>query len=597
MIMNPSFALKRGLARARMVNGISFSGLQYVADLESWCLYFTCRQPAASNKHIPEQTAWVAIISSAYPKGSLEIFPANHEGITKTFQHQEFNAVIHDRHWRAGKICVSGPMSHWGRMQFGIEPITAEKKLMWHLMRSMEWIRKARTGRLAEYGDPFELPDLPNPVNTPIAFNESVETLKVWSAIKGKRGIVTIATLPYDEAKHSVCVQFSTNKGEKIDVEWGTDIRKAVPKHKGCWILLPEIPVNEPWQLAATWMELGTKLGAFGFDLAQLMTRCVNAGASCLMMGFPIPKKIGEEAERIHWLAVQVPQVKISNGFISGSPAHIKHILRTNNRCNWIKTENWSLQDVTSRSKLDKDMITKKILVIGAGSVGSITAELFCRMGCSEIQIMDFDNPTVSNLSRHTLTMQELQLVKAEGVAKRLNATLPYVNAKGIPQSLEKVLKKDPGFLQNFEVIVDITAEDNVIELIETHSTEGQQIVSLSTGYRANRSYCYTGRGGNGLSAAFQSRIRPWTASDTPDDDAELEFEGAGCWHPLFPARYDDILSVISPCIRIIEKAIIEKEGETKLSVIEKTFDSQGDFTGLKITTVADDTLHKRSVA
>jgi tRNA A37 threonylcarbamoyladenosine dehydratase len=63
-------------------------------------------------------------------------------------------------------------------------------------------------------------------------------------------------------------------------------------------------------------------------------------------------------------------------------------------------------------------MTSKRVLLIGAGAIGSALGELLVRGGVRDLTVIDSENATVGNLTRHTLTMDEAGNSKAMSVAR-----------------------------------------------------------------------------------------------------------------------------------------------------------------------------------
>ena len=82
----------------------------------------------------------------------------------------------------------------------------------------------------------------------------------------------------------------------------------------------------------------------------------------------------------------------------------------------------------------------------------------------------------------------------------------------------------------------------------------------------------------------FNEKIGKWLILDSQKSAGDEEvIEGIGCWHPLFPARIDDIQMLVGAAIKFFEKEIMEGK-EAKLTVISKNYDQNGSFTGLNIS-------------
>ena len=62
----------------------------------------------------------------------------------------------------------------------------------------------------------------------------------------------------------------------------------------------------------------------------------------------------------------------------------------------------------------------------------------------------------------------------------------------------------------------------------------------------------------------------------------ELPREGIGCWHPVFPARADDVWLLASAAVKHFERVVMAPPPQPQLVIYEQTVDEEGVFSGLK---------------
>tara|TARA_Y100000310_G_C20694051_1_gene824209 strand:- start:211 stop:870 length:660 start_codon:yes stop_codon:yes gene_type:complete len=81
------------------------------------------------------------------------------------------------------------------------------------------------------------------------------------------------------------------------------------------------------------------------------------------------------------------------------------------------------LIDTTRQSGIIPDDAVKKVSVaiIGAGSIGSHTAEALCKMGIRKIRIFDFDDVESHNVANQGYFINEIGYKKCEALQKRLS--------------------------------------------------------------------------------------------------------------------------------------------------------------------------------
>ena len=313
-----------------------------------------------------------------------------------------------------------------------------------------------------------------------------------------------------------------------------------------------------------------------------------------LLIRVPLPKYIGDKVEQFHWLSLFLPNFPVDrNGFRSGSPEipkiNLKLQCAPTSELTWSKSKNWSKQALLARGKIAETVVDKSILVLGAGSVGSAFCELIARLGCYNITVLDHDLIEAGNLSRHVLTIDSIGHHKAEELAKRLNLLSPYGNFKFKNQSLEYALAQQSHYLENFDVIVDATASDDVINLLETaQKNESTKFISLSTGLNAKKLFLFTSNFALPVENIFRLKIDPLIEEDNEDVDESLFLrENIGCWHPLFPARHDDIFMLVSASIKIVEDFVVSEDLHASVTVISQKIVG-GKFRGIDVITCTD---------
>ena len=146
-----------------------------------------------------------------------------------------------------------------------------------------------------------------------------------------------------------------------------------------------------------------------------------------LLVGFPIRDKIGGPAVRTHWLALTLPPAYRfpQKGFRPNSLgkwlAYRNLNIHDEKYLVWIGTENWHSSEINSRGKLAEKASKQRILIVGAGAVGSVLSEMLARGGTRQITLMDDDDLEGGNLVRHTLLLDDIGKGKAAAVAQRLD--------------------------------------------------------------------------------------------------------------------------------------------------------------------------------
>ena len=185
-------------------------------------------------------------------------------------------------------------------------------------------------------------------------------------------------------------------------------------------------------------------------------------------------------------------------------------------------------------------------------------------------------------MSRHTLLMGSLKVSKAEAVAIRLNKIFPNNAIHSIKQTLQQALQSNIDFLVAYDIVIDATGSDQVLyDSSRARVNEQCNFVSLSLGIYARRLFCFTGILSTTTEADFRERITDWLVKEQEEyKGLEHPREGLGCWHPLFPARADDVWMMTASAVKLIEQQLLSTRETPSFLVLEQNF-LKGQFVGL----------------
>lgn len=120
----------------------------------------------------------------------------------------------------------------------------------------------------------------------------------------------------------------------------------------------------------------------------------------------------------------------------------------------------WSLTRDYSTAKFDRRQ-KKRVLVLGAGSLGSPVIDVLARAGIGAIDIVDPQLLGSENVSRHQLGMSSILKWKALALAARIKKEVPGVKVRGHPADARAWCAENctPG---KYDLIVDLTAESSI---------------------------------------------------------------------------------------------------------------------------------------
>lgn len=107
------------------------------------------------------------------------------------------------------------------------------------------------------------------------------------------------------------------------------------------------------------------------------------------------------------------------------------------------------------------DRRSKRVLVLGCGSLGAPIAELLARAGVGAIHLLDKESFESENCSRHLLGAGNIGYGKADELAKRLRSAIPELEVKPYRAVASDWLPKicKPG---SFDLVVDCTGESSI---------------------------------------------------------------------------------------------------------------------------------------
>ena len=266
-----------------------------------------------------------------------------------------------------------------------------------------------------------------------------------------------------------------------------------------------------------------------------------------LLIGFPIPKVVGGQSHLLHWQALLLPAIRQHyDGFQDKTESRWKLYgisqLHDNKPLPWIPLENWHPDTLSTRGRLPKMLREKKVVLIGVGALGAPLAEHLVRGGMTDITLIDRETLVAGNLVRHPLTIKELGNFKAEALRNRLNSVSPHACVQAISKAfLSDVEQADQ--VREADLIIDTTASDYVIAQLNRFDwKQPKHFVSMSIGMKARQFYAYSVRSPNFPLDDFHDSIDPYiqTERDCLKDD-DIQWEGVGCYHPVFEARNDDM--------------------------------------------------------
>lgn len=566
-------------------------GVQAVQDWhlgpDGWCLRVNLTPGDLGDVHpLPATTPWYVVAGPAYPDGSIDIIPDAVGGITDTFAHQIPNTDAVGRPYRGGKICVATDSENNLRSDRDAEPAAAEDRLAWHVLRALEWIRRASHGTLLVKDDWFELPFYRGEPGL-VAFREGPETLAKWEEIPNTTGLADMIELV--PSGFPVVKAFRT-LGNRVVLrpDWG----RAVVGREGpraLWVRLPKVVSLPPYRAPGTFGELRSVAVDQGVNLDEALRDGTatfhDRRDHLLLLGFPVPERVGGPARQMHWQPVMLPRLerKVVNGFRPNALGYWmtshRGSLADSAPLAWTSSQNWHPDQLAARGRLGRGLPEQRVVLIGAGALGSMVGELIVRAGVRDITIIDHDVLTAGNLVRHTLSLTDLGVNKAKALATRLAAISPSVRAASIEEEFPGDALDER--VSGADLVIDTTGEHPALEAMAAVTWNGQPtFASLAISMHARRLFAYLTKGPRFDVAAFDAAYQPF-AQEERDRDEERPWEGVGCWHPVFPARADEVSLMAAAAVGILNDAWPVAPASATLHVFERDTNA-GAFAGLR---------------
>lgn len=593
----------------------ALDGLPGVAILGDWAWdgriamwVLRCRLAPAIDPTllVPAVTEWYILVDREYPWGTIQFFPAKQGGLAYTFPHQKYNGEGSPRvAWRTGDICLDTTVRVLGRNGGDREPAGVHERLAWRFRRALDWLVAASRDDLISVGEPFELPHFPQSGDAQhmgaspddpdeVVFTEGQDTFLFWGGLHARTGPVDLMPL----GKRSLAVTHFRTRVNRVALEphWGHAIAKVEGiRSKGLWLHLNEIPVLPPWQAPATWGELRAACCRQGLALDELLSpaldRLRDGRRHVALLGFPIPALVGDPPSRMHWQALLLPPLaygpRAHSGFRPGKEGYWRldrrTVLRDDAALDWLTSENWHVDELATRGRLPVSLTAHETLVLGVGALGAVIGELLARGGGHRLILMDGDRMQAGNLVRHPLTLDNLNQDKAVALASRLNRTSPHAAVTALPGRFPPQNNSDRIQVRRCSIVLDCTAENATVQqLSELDWEEPILFASFSLNLGAGRLYCYTTYGRTFPAADFFAAIATWVARDGVEGArGVLPRAGIGCWHPVFPARADDIWLLAATAVKHLESCAADPSIQPRLVVFEQ-YEERGTFGGIR---------------
>lgn len=539
-------AISLELARLRLeqVPNVVVSQWEALPRDEGWGLPLVLTLDEDGGTLIPQSSSWMLRLTREERDQRIRLVPLprpDYPHVTATFPHQLYNGSP-GAGSASGELCTMAEGASEQSRFFGeSEPAGIVARALFHVHHAIEWLHRAAAGTLAQAGDPYELPDFRTGERMHmlrLVVSEAQEHLAAWGTApvygaallrRSHRG--ALKTL---QGEIQVAQWSDLNGGCFRAVAWNDDSARPDATARARWVRLSSAPVVKPWKAPATVGELECVLQTQGVSLQDVVkTRFQKQKPEILLVGWPLPEVIGGPPVRMHWQAALIP----------------RYPLRGDDRVEWIAaTENAHPEGLFGRSLAPLALRSSRVVLIGAGALGSHIASLLVRGGLMHLAIVDGDVFEAGNSTRHVLGRTYHGMSKSMALAHILQRVSPCAKVSGIPEPVPKVVELPPhetiaAELSCADLIIDATGSDAVLRWLSSVALpEDCRLVSASTSAYADRLFLFGDLGTAFSDEAFSS----WHAPAQEEEITRLKGvvlpRGQGCWSPLMPATPQGVM-------------------------------------------------------
>ena len=543
---------------------------------KTWALPVAVQLSVPPSDWMPSTSRWFLTVGADLDTGSvnLNFYPAVAGGITATYPHQDLNMPVAARPWRAGKPCLERRTAAFHRGDWSDEPTELIARAQWKAGRLLAWVNAAARDQLLQVGDAMELPVGANQNSRPdIGFMEGVGGAQHWMQQPALWGFAHLKRIS-DATDTSFVDRFlDPDLGDLLVARASPRLNAERGAPNALWIRLPQLPVQQPWQLPQTWNELRDVLLPAGVDLGAVLrdagirmrawTRRMSD--QMLLLGFPLAARVGDPADRMHWLALRLQLCTHKTkrpGFRAREREHRMWdaaLAQSSDPVRWLPTQNWSDDQLRTRGCTTVSLRESRILLIGAGALGSALADTLIRTGVRHLGIIDNDILAMGNLSRHALNTDDVGTRKAEALARHCNRANLHTQAVPLPGMFPPESSAVAAQLRGYDMIVDCTASDEVLEAMARFDWGGEKkFLSLSLTWRGEGLLAYYA---SGTSFPVRDARDRFSVAPRPAPDAdEAQIEGIGCWHPVFPATQADVQLWAATGVHFMERTVANRD-------------------------------------
>lgn len=287
------------------------------------------------------------------------------------------------------------------------------------------WLCDAAAGTLIKNEDPFE--PLIASGTTPVEL--SVEDAKRECAKYNWSWKTTSVEIPIKDGEGA---RYVVGKGDVPTQVW-----YQKDEQSQLWIDPPESKE-----------ELLEMMASVGFD-RERVEYWIDRGRTHLLMvvGVRRGRHVSGKSSADEWVAFELRRKKAKERCLWDVNTHIV-----------LESFSQDIARLTSGFKV-KD---KRIILVGAGALGSEVCESIARSGTSQVVLIDNDTLQPHNLARHTLNTHEIGEYKADALAKKVNFLYDTEICTGIHEDFFDISMDRQKILDGCDCIIDCSASSGI---------------------------------------------------------------------------------------------------------------------------------------
>lgn len=133
------------------------------------------------------------------------------------------------------------------------------------------------------------------------------------------------------------------------------------------------------------------------------------------------------------------------------------------------------------------DLLGRRVVVIGCGSLGSSVAARLARAGVGKMDLVDGERLAWSNVGRHELGADSVGLPKASALSAKLRRELPHLDVDGHATTAHHFMIARPELMEHADLIVCATGSWDAESAVNRWQLDRDRVVPVLYGWLEDR--------------------------------------------------------------------------------------------------------------